>query len=250
MERVFGIDWLVVSESGGDQRRPWALSRCPRRSRAAIGQSSVSWYEWTGRREATRREFGGEISCSQPSRSLTVGCDEEAVRLLHLLAYGFGRRVDGWRRRLLGARGTGVWVLLADRVGAQRRSAVEHHAAGALGVDVIDHLGDAPPDLLFRQMSPARQGIELEGIVLDEGLGIDLLAAAASLVLEAAVTPEAFEGLAFGQGVDSLARRLASHSRLRSPRSLREACPRSSRRCTAVRANPGSGARDSPSGRG
>jgi hypothetical protein len=48
--------------------------------------------------------------------------------------------VDGWRRRFLGVGRPVVWVLLADRLDAQRRAAVEHHAAGALRVDVIDHL--------------------------------------------------------------------------------------------------------------
>ncbi len=47
-------------------------------------------------------------------------------------------------------------------------------------------------------MSPTRQGIELERVVLDEGLGIDFLAAPLSLVLEGAATPEALQGLAFG----------------------------------------------------
>ncbi len=58
--------------------------------------------------------------------------------------------MDGRCRRLLGVLRTGVWVLLADRLDTQRRSAVEHHAAGALGIDILHHLGDAPLDLLFR----------------------------------------------------------------------------------------------------
>ncbi len=53
-------------------------------------------------------------------------------------------------------------------------------------------------------MSPARQRVELEGVEGDEGLGIDLLAAAIGLVLEAAVKPDSLERLALGQSVDAL----------------------------------------------
>ncbi len=53
-------------------------------------------------------------------------------------------------------------------------------------------------------MSPARQGVELESVVLDEGLGWDLLAPTVSLVLEAAVPPEALQRFALGQRVDAL----------------------------------------------
>ncbi len=53
-------------------------------------------------------------------------------------------------------------------------------------------------------MSPARQRVELQGVAGDEGLEIDVLAAALGLVLEAAVKPDALEGLALGQGVNAL----------------------------------------------
>ena len=48
-------------------------------------------------------------------------------------------------------RGGRSWgVLLANRFDAQRRSAIEHDPPSGLRVDLGDHLGDTPPDLLFR----------------------------------------------------------------------------------------------------
>ncbi len=43
-----------------------------------------------------------------------------------------------------------VRVLLADRLGARWRLAVEHYPPCGLGVDIVDDLFDAAPDLLLR----------------------------------------------------------------------------------------------------
>ncbi len=85
--------------------------------------------------------------------------------------------------RFLGSLWPVVGVLPANRRGSERRPAVEHHSPSGFGIDIYDHFRDPPLDFLLRQMAPAGQRIELQRAVLDEGLGIDFLAAAVSLVL-------------------------------------------------------------------
>jgi hypothetical protein len=95
-------------------------------------------------------------------------------------------------------------VLGQDGGRTQRLDARPPSSGGGFGLDVLHQRRDTGAPLLFRQVFPAGQRIELQHLPSRVLETVKLLPAAAGRVLLGAVEPEPFQDLAFEQCPDGV----------------------------------------------
>ncbi len=95
-------------------------------------------------------------------------------------------------------------ILATERFWPQWGLAFEQDSAGRLFIDVTDDFPSPVPGLLRRQMTPARQGRQIQNVPLLELSWLQLFARSPGLVFGAAVAPGSHNRLALRQSIDAL----------------------------------------------
>src|SRR5215216_1334336 len=98
-------------------------------------------------------------------------------------------------------------ILGEDGGAAKRGLACALPFGGRLGLDLPDQLSDALPPLLRREILPAGQGLERQGLRRRKLLGVQPLAPTAGSVLPLPVEPDTFQRLAGEERLDGMGSR-------------------------------------------
>jgi hypothetical protein len=145
----------------------------------------------------------GKTTFGSPARgSISESRDEVLVALVEIQTHLPARRMEERRGRLLQPFGGRLRFLRQDGGRTFRGKAAQLALVRGLAFDLLDHLRDAPPVLLGREVSPAGKGLEVQAIRRREVQAFEGDASAPSEVLSGAVEPEPFESLLAQEGAD------------------------------------------------
>jgi hypothetical protein len=186
---------------------PWALypeSREGSSHPVATAIRRLAADERYRRRKAAHGERRVAVPCLEFLGGVAVGGDEEEVGVPQLAANGAAGGVDGRRGRPLGLEGAAFRILGQDGGGAEDLDAGALPAISGFPVDLRRHRGGELLPLLRRQMLPARERSELQGLAGRILIESKVFSPPASVVLLSAVEPPAFESGPLRQGLDAV----------------------------------------------